>query len=172
MHYAVKFVPYAIAFCISLVAVDWVFKFIKVNFPQAVTWTSTAPTNNLSYEGLFTMKGFEEMLGDSVDSLVSDASLVHLQAKEPLANSTLFYAVRSTTCPAARCYARALQNLASSMPDVEFVAVVTSPEQLDAFKEKSWTSGRIIVDRNLAFWNFIWYLFINHRHFSFVFSLF
>ena len=72
-------------------------------------------------------------------------------------NKKVFVAIRSPSCPAARTYARSVQTLANSFPEIDFIAILPTAEGLEEFKEKVWENGRLFVDTNLVFWDFIWY---------------
>ena len=154
MHYSIRFVPYAILFCLSLISVNLLFSFIKKNYPEAVNWSSDVPSQALSFAALAKLGPFLELTSDSVDSLVEIPLLIKPAAEK---NLSVFVAFRSPTCPVARNYARSLQSsLVKTHPEIDFVAVFCSPEGIEEFKQFAWDDGRLLVDPSFSFWNFIW----------------
>ena len=157
MHHSLKFIPYALFFCISLIAVNQLFAFIKINYPEAVSWSSDAPAQPLLFEDLGKLGPFMELTADSADSIVEVQSLFS-STGENTKNISLLVAFRSSTCPVARNYARSLQSLVKAYPNIDFIAVLPNPEDVESFKESSWEEGRVMVDPSLSLWDFIWYI--------------
>jgi hypothetical protein len=156
MHYSLRFLPYAIFFCVALIGINQLFLYVKLNYPEAIAWSSDAPIDPLDFNELVKLGPFFELVGETADTLQEVPSLF-LESESSTSMKKVFVAMRSPTCPTARTYARSIQALALAHPDIEFVSILPSAEDIEEFKESIWEIGRVLVDPSLFFWKFIWF---------------